>query len=322
MNPPSDGSSPMFSIVTPVFNPPAHAFRSCIDSVLAQSLDDWEWCLADDGSTDQHVEALLREAEHDPRVKVVRRSVNGGIVAASNSAAEIATGHVHVPVRPRRSACATRSGSRLPRRPSRAGRRLHLLRRGQGRRRREPLRSVLQTRLVAGAVARPELLLPPVDHPTLALRRGRWLSHRIRRFTGLRPGAASHRAGSVDRPHSRCAVSLAGGQGRPHPISMRNRRRSTPLSRRFGTTSNAPDQRKSNRVRLLPRSACVDPEPLVSIIMPTHGSSKTVWGKTICLATNAVRSIVDRSTYRNIEVVLVHDTRPPSASSRNGRPAG
>ncbi len=55
----------------------------------------------------------------------------------------------------------------------------------------------------------------------------------------------------------------------------------------------------------------VDGQPLVSIIMPTRGSSKSIWGQTTCLATNAVRSLVERSSYQNVEVVVVHDSSTP-----------
>ena len=86
------GAAPKFSIVTPVFNPPAAALEACIASVLGQTLDQWEWCLADDGSTDAQVHTLLADLERDPRVHVMRRESNGGIVAASNSAASLAQG--------------------------------------------------------------------------------------------------------------------------------------------------------------------------------------------------------------------------------------
>src|SRR5512143_3362096 len=44
-------SVPAFTIITPVFDPPLGAFRACIDSVLAQTFTDWEWCVVEDCST-------------------------------------------------------------------------------------------------------------------------------------------------------------------------------------------------------------------------------------------------------------------------------
>jgi GT2 family glycosyltransferase len=82
-----------FSIVTPVFNPPLWALEECIESVVNQAFQDWEWCIADDSSSNAGVwDRLDRLAKSDDRVKLVRRSTNGGIVEASNSALELASG--------------------------------------------------------------------------------------------------------------------------------------------------------------------------------------------------------------------------------------
>jgi len=48
---------PKFSIVTPVYNPPAEALKACIASMKSQSFKDWEWCVVDDKSTQPHVRA-------------------------------------------------------------------------------------------------------------------------------------------------------------------------------------------------------------------------------------------------------------------------
>jgi GT2 family glycosyltransferase len=83
----------LFSIVTPVFNPPLWALEECIASVLGQGFADWEWCIADDCSTDSNVLDRLRElARSEERVRLHERSANGGIVAASNDALKLATG--------------------------------------------------------------------------------------------------------------------------------------------------------------------------------------------------------------------------------------
>ncbi|HVE19167.1 MAG TPA: glycosyltransferase, partial [Ilumatobacteraceae bacterium] len=69
------------------------AFLACIDGVLSQSLGDWEWCLVDDCSTRPEVRAVLADlAARDPRIRVVHRATNGGIVAASNDALSMARG--------------------------------------------------------------------------------------------------------------------------------------------------------------------------------------------------------------------------------------
>ena len=84
---------PQFSIITPVFNPPHDAFEQCIKSVYAQKITDWQWCLVDDKSTDSYVAKRLKELQVlDSRIIVYFRSENGGIVDASNDALSLATG--------------------------------------------------------------------------------------------------------------------------------------------------------------------------------------------------------------------------------------
>jgi GT2 family glycosyltransferase len=84
---------PRISIVTPVFNTDPKWLRLCVDSVRAQHYPDWELCLGDDGSTSPETAACLATIETlDPRIKVVRLAVNGGISAASNAALAVATG--------------------------------------------------------------------------------------------------------------------------------------------------------------------------------------------------------------------------------------
>lgn len=51
--------------------------------------------------------------------------------------------------------------------------------------------------------------------------------------------------------------------------------------------------------------------PLVSIVIPTRGSSGDVRGRWRNFLTEAVRSIVQRSTYQNFELVVVWDTVTP-----------
>ena len=91
--PAAPASRPRFSIVTPVYDPPAEVLEAMLASVRAQTFGDWEHCLVDDGSPAPHVQEILqRAARKDPRVRVRRRQANGGIIAASNDALALATG--------------------------------------------------------------------------------------------------------------------------------------------------------------------------------------------------------------------------------------
>jgi GT2 family glycosyltransferase len=85
--------SPRFSILTPVHETEQGLLRRMLRSVRRQSFRDWELCLVDDGSRGPHVgETLARASAGDPRIRVEHLAENAGIVAASNRALEIACG--------------------------------------------------------------------------------------------------------------------------------------------------------------------------------------------------------------------------------------
>lgn len=82
--------APLFSVVMPAYNAAATLDRS-IGSVLAQSFEDWELVITDDGSTDETRAICDRYAADDPRVKVETQP-NGGTGAALNAGAQRARG--------------------------------------------------------------------------------------------------------------------------------------------------------------------------------------------------------------------------------------
>jgi GT2 family glycosyltransferase len=84
---------PTISIIMPVYNTPEAYLRAALDSVKDQAYPYWELCIADDGSTQAHVEKTLREySATEPRIKLLFRGENGHIAHASNSALSLATG--------------------------------------------------------------------------------------------------------------------------------------------------------------------------------------------------------------------------------------
>ena len=90
---------PRFSLLMPVYDPPADYLRAAIASVRAQLYPDWELCVADDASNAPHVREILEEARRaDARIKVTRLAANRGISGASNAALALATGEFVAPV--------------------------------------------------------------------------------------------------------------------------------------------------------------------------------------------------------------------------------
>lgn len=64
---------------------------AAIQSVLAQTHQDWELVICDDGSTDGSGDRILEAAERDPRIQIVSSPVNRGLAAARN----LALTHAH-----------------------------------------------------------------------------------------------------------------------------------------------------------------------------------------------------------------------------------
>ena len=86
-------TSPLLSVVMPVYNVPGHLLGLCIKSVLTQSYTNWELCICNDGSTRADTIAILDHFRGtSPKIKIRTLAGNSGISAASNAAAEIAIG--------------------------------------------------------------------------------------------------------------------------------------------------------------------------------------------------------------------------------------
>jgi O-antigen biosynthesis protein len=84
---------PKISIITPVWNTREDLLRAAIDSVLDQTYDNWELCIADGGSEEPHVSMVLDEyALSDDRIKVRFLERNRGIAENTNEALSLATG--------------------------------------------------------------------------------------------------------------------------------------------------------------------------------------------------------------------------------------
>jgi len=85
--------SPLISILLPVYNSNLKWLRRAILSVQKQLYPRWELCVVDDASTDRKLWPFLQRcARRDPRIKVMRRTENGHISAASNDALRLANG--------------------------------------------------------------------------------------------------------------------------------------------------------------------------------------------------------------------------------------
>ena len=84
---------PLISILTPTYNTEPVWLRQCVESVLVQSYSNWELYLSDDGSTNPETLSCLKDiSEQDPRIHLILSEKNQGISAATNSALKQCSG--------------------------------------------------------------------------------------------------------------------------------------------------------------------------------------------------------------------------------------
>jgi len=69
----TSGTQPLVSIITPMFNEASH-LTECIESVLNQTYQNWEYIIVDNCSTDGSSDIAQRWAERDRRLRVVKNS--------------------------------------------------------------------------------------------------------------------------------------------------------------------------------------------------------------------------------------------------------
>lgn len=82
--------SPRVSIVLPCFNN-AQSLTRTVESIRAQTVDDWVLIAVDDGSSDDTLRVLNGLAEGEPRMRVIHQE-NAGVSAARNAGMDAAQG--------------------------------------------------------------------------------------------------------------------------------------------------------------------------------------------------------------------------------------
>ena len=301
----------MISIVTPVFRPQITHFSACVESLKKQTVGDWEWVIVDDGSHQQDLNSLLESLSKDDRVAVRTLDENRGISEATNAALEICTGEFVAfldqddllavnAIEEIESVVSThqkvdfiysdenkiddqgRFSARF-RKPSWSPERL----RGQNY---CSHLSVIRTDLIhlhGGLISEfdgaqdHELLLRLAPHFRAVVHIPKVLYHwRISEGStssdpSAKPNAASSSRLAVKQNLGRCGIEADTVSNRAGYVSVRNRRSSSW-------------------------------HPKVSIVIPTAGEERRVFGRPSLLVADCIRSI-NRSSYSNFEIVVVHD---------------
>ena len=305
---------PRFSIVTPVYNPPARALKACIKSVRKQNYADWEWCIVNDCSTQPHVRRILNKlAARDSRVRIAHRTTNGGIVAASQDGLDMAMGEF-VALLDHDDVLAKRALKRVDQelknddtidylytdedKIDTKGRHYDEFRKPDF----DPVRLRGQNYCCHFSVFRNTLLdkvggfregydgSQDYDLILRATEHARTVAHipSILYHWRVVPGSA---AGDVHaKPYAYDAGKKAvESHFARHKISV-NVEKLNPGSyqHRFVPAE------KSNL-------------PHVSIVIPTRGDTSRIWGAATCMVENTVQNLLNKSTYPSFDIVIVRD---------------
>lgn len=84
-------SGPLVSVIMPSFN--AERFiAEAIDSVISQTVEDWELIIVDDASTDATAAIAAAYQRRDPRIRLIAQTTNQGAASARNRGLDDARG--------------------------------------------------------------------------------------------------------------------------------------------------------------------------------------------------------------------------------------
>jgi O-antigen biosynthesis protein len=306
-------AAPRFSILTPVYETPAGVLEKMLRSVRRQSYADWELCLVDDGSRQPHVREILDRAQaKDPRIRVEYRQANAGIVVASNDAVAMARGEF----------VALLDHDDLLHPDALAF-----------------VAAAIDANPEADYVYTDEDKVNAAGRHTSPFFKPDWSPERLRtqmytcHFSVLRRSLVeavggfdpefegsqdwdlvlkvTERARAVVHVprilyHWRILESSAAGGEAAKPWAFEAGPRAVQAHcDRIGLAAEV--SMDPGDPGILHLEARLQRHPLVSIVIPTNGQVRDVRFEPVVLAVNCVRSIVERSTYENYEIVCVYD---------------
>ncbi|WP_299952277.1 glycosyltransferase [uncultured Modestobacter sp.] len=310
----SSGADPTFTVLVPVYRTDPGHLGEMVRSVQAQSERSWELVLVDDGSDSPELTAALDHlAAGDPRIRLEPLATNLGIVGASSHGLAAARGQFVAlldhddrlaPQALERMLAAIEAHPEADVLYSDEDQ-IHDGRLGDPFRKPDFSPERLRGQMYLGhlVVYRRSLLAEvggfragfdgsqDYDLALRATERAREVVHvpEVLYHWRIHPGSVSHRADNA-------AVFAAARRALSEHLERTGRQGTVEQVHPIGVY----------RVRRELREL-----PLVSIVVPTRGTTASVRGVERVLVVEAVRSVVERTTYPNIEVVVIADRATP-----------
>ena len=303
---------PRFAVLTPIHGADPAGLAACLESVGDQSFADWEHVLVANGSTDRATAELLASASAaDPRVRLIHQPDGEGAAAANRAALAAAGGDLIVMLDHRQllhvdALAEINTAFADPTvdvaysdhdvidaegfvvesafKPDFSPEWL------RGHDYMTPLVATRRT-LADGVGAFDDRYTGALDHD-FALR----LTERARRVAHVRRALCHVRPPVLDSRSTRPAAEAGGRAVADHCV-------------RLGIDAGVEMTVTDGRYRIVRR---VVERPLVSVVIPTRGATGHVWGAARCYVVEAVRSLAEHSTYRQLEFVVVYDADTPA----------
>ncbi len=302
---------PRFAVLTPIHGADQACLAACLASVGDQSFDDWEHVLVDDGSTDPATSELVATAAAaDPRVRWIHQPVGAGEAGANRAALAAAVGELivmldhrellHVDALAEMNAAFADPGVDVAYSD-------HDVVDADG--------------FVIESAFKPDFApewLRAHDYVTPLVAARRTLADSVGAFDDRYTGALDHdfalrlterarRVAHVRR--ALCHVRTPVPESPPTaPAAEGGVRAVADHCARVGIDVGVEATINEGCYRLVRRVA---DRPLVSVVIPTRGATGRVWGATRCYVVEAVRSLAEHSTYRQLEFVVVYDADTP-----------
>jgi O-antigen biosynthesis protein len=302
---------PLISVITPVYETDPMHLAACLASVAAQTHGNWEHIVVDDGSSDPRVPDLLAAAvRRDARVRRFRHERNEGIVAATTTALDAANGE-YIAMLDHDDVLAPNALERLS-------------------------RALLDQPGASFAYSDNDVLrqdgrfADPFYKPDFSperLRNHNYVLHclmaplpRVREVGGFRAGFDGAQDHDLLLRLSEVGPAVHVPEVLYHwreaPASVASDPAAKPYAYDAGVRAVQDHcDRVGIRATVVPGAAegvyrvrpTVANERRVSIVIPTRGTIAPVWGVERVLVHDAMRSITERSTFRNVEFVVVVD---------------